>query len=82
MHIYEKEVCYTSNGNTVYASVFQNTSESISIAFKNVENIKSVEILGDEKKKINFEKTSEGLKISHDKSADFSLVRVYKIELK
>lgn len=82
MHIHEKEVRYTSNGNNVYASVFHDTPETVLTAFKGIEAVKSVEILGDEETIVSFEKTSEGLKISHDTSAEFSLVRVYKIELR
>ena len=82
MHIHEKEVRYTSNGNNVYASVFHDTPETVLTAFKGIEAFKSVEILGDEETIVSFEKTSEGLKISHDTSAEFSLVRVYKIELR
>lgn len=81
MHIHEKEIRYTSNANYVYASTFHNATETMLTAFKNMDAIKSVEILGDKKTTVSFSKTSEGLKISHDKSADFSLVRVYRIEL-
>jgi len=81
MQIHEKEVRYTANGNTVYASVFQNTTETIFIAFKGIDTVKSVAVLGDKNSKVSFEKTSEGLKVSHNASENFSLVRVYKIEL-
>jgi alpha-L-fucosidase len=81
MHIHKNEVRYTSNGNYVYASIFQKTSETVFTAFKDIENVKSVEILGDNNIRVRFEKTPEGLKVSHDANANFSLVRVYKIEL-
>ena len=82
MRIHEVEYRYTTKGKVIYLTSFQDANSIAVSSFKDYEvtDIKSIEVLGNDKVDVSFTKKDGLLHIKHD-SENFNLARVYKIVL-